>query len=232
MLLSAPATTPDSDERIAVLGSIVLSIPQYRTQRVDAVAILCGMGERRAEHAATLLDYRHHDDHHPICLVALPRASERTAQLSWRETDRVVLAHGLLFSCRSRVVIESGAQENTRTNALWIAEEVVSRNIKSLALVTASYHMLRGVLSVIKALSDKSLYPLVLPAPMPLWNEPVPELTIREENVVRAREMFAREILKIREYQTLGHVATLDELETYLGRTIHAAWWGQPSESD
>ena len=103
--------------------------------------------------------------------------------------------------------------DHTLEQSDWLIPLVAELGITSLAVVAPSYHLLRAYLTFVKAFSRLD----VDPVPMIPLTVPVPPATPSPENKNDPLwKLIAGELNRIRKYQELGHVATLDELRIYL----------------
>ena len=107
-----------------------------------------------------------------------------------------------------RVTIDRSAA-TTRGNATDTADWARANGIRSLLVVTASYHMPRAMTELERALPDVSLYPMpVVPAERP--DRPSPPLRLMAEEYIKFLAT------------TTGLSAVLPEREPTLGQSGHA----------
>lgn len=199
---------------IAGMAMMLYTVPRV-IHRVDAVAVLPGLGERwRIDDATAAYDNNPQARH---LLVAGINDTEATFEQPTASLLRDVYG----MQREDGIRIQQGAQ-HTGEQAEWLAETVETEGIDSMALFVSPYHLLRGSLTVMKALIKRKRIPLI---PMPVHIPPsvnIPEMTAKGKPT-DAWGMLPAETGRIPGYQEKGDVATADELRDYIN------WmWTQP----
>ncbi len=108
---------------------------------------------------------------------------------------------------------------HTKDQAEWLVAKVQELHIESLALFVSPYHLLRAYLTLLKTFINLKVAPIEI-IPVPVAISPS---TIIPETGTDAWALVQGEMVRIKTYQEKGDVATLPELQEYLG------WlWQQP----
>lgn len=103
--------------------------------------------------------------------------------------------------------------QHTRSQADWLAEKVVELKMHSLALCVPPFHLYRNFLTVLKSLYRIGVQQTII--------IPVPYAMCPDDNLPwfhgNSWELIPGELDRIAEYRATGDVATVEELDQYLG---------------
>ncbi|WP_433088373.1 hypothetical protein ACQP1P_20425 [Dactylosporangium sp. CA-052675] len=196
-----------TDERLPAVTTaitMILSLPQAAAQRVEAIAIASGQGERwRLAHAIQAWESNPR-------LRRLLVATSNPAEATYVE---ITLDHlrGLGLRRTEGVEVQPEPAANTGRQAVWIAERVRDRGIGGLALAVSPYHLPRAYLTVLKELLRRDLRVPLIPVPVA-----VPPHRRIPETGATADELVPGELRRILTYMREGWVATPEELREYL----------------
>ena len=198
---------------IVSMALMVYSIPNV-LEDVDALVVFPGLGEDWRVHHAISWCHRRPTS---MVLVAGINKNEKTWR-SWDIHDTRkefgVPPIGCILLYDSQMYAA-----NTKEQAEWVYERVVSLDIQSLALFASPFHCLRVYLTLLKTFIAHGRSDIVLvPAPTP-----VSPSRLIPENQMSAWDLVPGEVQRIIDYQKKGDVATCEELAHYL------KWlWEQP----
>lgn len=205
----------NAEGEMAGMAMLLYSVPRF-VDRVDAIAVLPGLGERwRLDDATVAYDNNPQARH---LLVAGINPNEETFEQPTPELLRGV--YGMQRTDGIR--IQNGAR-NTPDQTEWLVDMVEAEGIESMALYVSPYHLLRGSLTLMKSFikRDKQV-PII---PMPVHVAPtivIPEMAAKG-TPLDAHGMLPAETKRITTYQAGGDVATAAELSNYVN------WmWAQP----
>lgn len=106
--------------------------------------------------------------------------------------------------------IQQKVASNTFEQAVWAVEKMSQLSIGKAIIVTATYHMLRAYLTMLRQLDKQGFSASLFPAPV---------LPI---NIFFEKDRMEAEILRIKEYQEKGDVASLESLIMYSSRFYDA----------
>lgn len=106
--------------------------------------------------------------------------------------------------------VESG--DNTKVQAEWMAERVMTLGLRSITLFVPAYHLLRAYCTILKTFIKHDLCIPLIPAVVQ-----VPLELETPETGVGQWDMATGEVERMVTYQKLGDVATAPELRAYLG---------------
>jgi hypothetical protein len=195
------------------LVNFISSIPNSLLYRVEAFAVLPGMGEDwRLIQAIQKWQSNNYATTH--FFIAGFNQSEKTTTA----TDLRILSlppFNLRINDPVYSQLEAG---NTKEQAEWVLSMAKECDVRSLAIFAPSYHMPRAYLTFLKTFLKNNFRIVLVPAPVF-----IPPDRIIPESEIDSWEMFPGEIRRIRAYQEKGDVATLGELKEYF------AWmWKQP----
>lgn len=200
---------------MAGMAMMLYSVPRF-VDRVDAVAVLPGLGERwRLDDATGAYD---NNPQARRLLVAGINPHEETFEQPTSE-----LLHDVFGMQRTDGIrIQNGAR-NTPDQTEWIADTVEAEGIESMALYVSPYHLLRGSLTLMKSFIKRNKQIPIIPVPVHV----APSITIPEMAAkgtpLDAHGMLPAETKRITTYQAGGDVATAAELRNYID------WmWTQP----
>ena len=150
---------------------------------VDAVVCLPGEGEnRRQDFAQSLVNDFRKNRAGTLFLVAGFGPNEN------KEID----------------AIKQGVANNTLEQAVWVAEIMSQFRLRNVVIVTATYHMLRAYLTILRQIEKKGFSASLFPAP------------VLSDNIFFEEERMEAEIQRIKTYQEKGDVASLSSLLMYL----------------
>ncbi len=151
-------------------ASVVVAKPQMPDQRTDAIIVLTG-GDKRVNTGLDLLA----DDKAKFLFISGVNAKVKPEELIalWRGNHKKVL---------SRITLGYTA-DSTASNAIESEEWIKKKDIHSVRLVTANYHMARSMLMFHEAMPDIEIvkHPVV-PADFEPWKEQFWPLTFQEYN--------------------------------------------------
>lgn len=184
--------------------TVILSLPQAAADRVDALAVATGQGERwRLTHAIRSWEANPGLRH-------LLVANGNPAEASY---DEITIDHlrGLGLRRVEGVRLQAEPAPNTGLQAAWIADRIRSHGITGLGLVVSPYHLPRAYLTVLKACESGGIRVPLIPLPVAVPPEtPVPETG------ATAFDLVPGEVKRIVAYMDRGWVATTGELRQYL----------------
>lgn len=202
----------EADE-IAEIGAMTMMLYGLpRPEGVDAITVYPGLGEHwRVEQAVDAWEANPRTNN---LLVAGTNPEEKT---------QIKLTMDALvdepFNLRRTVGVHTQvAAANTPGQADWVAEKIKDLDIRTMSLYVSPYHLLRAYCTTLKTLEKHDIRIPIIPMPIRMSPD-----TIIPETGATPVEMFNGEVKRIKTYQPKGDVATLPELEDYLG------WlWKQP----
>lgn len=175
--------------------------------RVQAIFIRPGMGEMgRWRQAIEALQPHHH------LLVA--GAWERRAE-TWRPTPEILREFDI-DPDDDRVHFQPTAF-NTKDQSAWVVETIRVLKIRSVAQSVSPYHLVRGYMTDLATLRDKSLDSTVAMFPFPSNDSP---LTVIPQTGLTMGASYQGEYERIVKYMKKGHVATWSQLYDYLVNTV------------
>lgn len=192
----------DAATELFTMAHLITSTP-HPLAHVDALAVMPGLGEQ-------------------VRLTTTVRAWESTQQARYLLVSGTnpQEEHPTLDSLqrppfnleRTEGVFTQVEAAHTRAQTIWISEQIQQLGITSLALFVSHWHMPRAYSTLIKNLTDDNIripvFPVAIPTP--------PNAIIMPETDADVVTMSAGEAVRIQQYQAIGHVATLSELQSYL----------------
>ena len=190
------------------MAHMIASTP-HPVDKVDAIAVMPGLGEHiRIITAVNAWESNPQTRH---LLIAGTNPTEHT---QIQPTLEFLQGNPIYLQRTDGVETQINAK-HTREQAEWLMERVRALNIRSMALFVSHWHLPRAYSTLIKTmLEDGDNY-----RPIPVF--PVSVVTspnaITPETKASVTAMSAGEAERIRKYQELGYVVTLDELHAYLG---------------
>jgi len=189
---------------VAALCIGVLSIP--RITEVDAIVVPPGMGETwRVSSAISLWEADVTCAKH--LLIAGANTNTEDGPPLTVESLRVPP-----YNLRREIGVEVKLyDENTVTQAQWVAERMGALRLESFMLCVSSYHLVRWFLTFLKVQERIGERFVIIPEPTPSsMNRVIPQ------SGATPWESVAGEVKRIATYQEKGDVATLSELQAYL----------------
>ena len=161
---------PQTDSsRIVALHEALLSFSTAAASKVEAHAPLPGLGEPRIQAAVANFN---RSKAAKCLLVAGAHRKELTCEVVTIESLR---RDGLRLSKNKAVLIEKHT-ENTAEQIIWVMEWAKALGVKSLALYTSPYHLLRAYATAIKAMAKLQMEWIpIVPVSTGWLLNPVPE---------------------------------------------------------
>lgn len=197
--------------RYMAMAMMLYSLPRP-TDRLDAIAVLPGLGEDWR-----LIDAVNAWQAHPSLrhlLVAGTNGAERTQV----QPDIAYLQQPPVNLRRLENVHTQVSAQHTKEQAEWLVGQVAEHEITSLGLYVSPYHLLRAYCTVLKAF-QRAKVPIAL-IPLPVAKPPQTPIP---ETSATGWQMVDGEVKRIQVYQEKGDVVSYDELQEYIN------WlWNQP----
>jgi hypothetical protein len=175
-------------------------------QRVDAIAVLPGLGENKRIISA-IKAWEAGNSNARYLLVAGTNGLEKTQT----QPSIDFLMSSVIGLKKSDRVETQVSAEHTLAQTSWLVDRIKNLGITSLALYVSDWHITRAYSTLIKSLRKSDVLIPVFPVSVP-----VSPASIIPEYGVTAAAMSAGEAKRIITYQEKGDVATLEELVEYL----------------
>jgi hypothetical protein len=200
---------------MASMAMMLYTVPRA-IDRVDAVAVLPGLGERWRLDDATAA-YDNNPQARRLLITGI-----NGNELTFEQPTPDILREKYGMQREDGIRIQQGAL-HTKAQAEWLAATVEEEGVESMGLFISPYHLLRGSLTTLKAFIRHDVRIPIIPMPVHIApSETIPEMAAK--GIPRdAWGMLPAETARITEYQAKGDVATADELREYIN------WmWTQP----
>lgn len=204
----------DGNSDLFTMAHLVVSTP-HNLQDIDAIAVLPGLGED-SRLIAAVNDWQA-NPHLRHLFVTGTNGAERTQT----QPDIAYLCAEPFNLTRTEGVVTQVSAEHTLEQAHWLIDQISQYSIKSLALYVSNWHITRAYSTIIKTMMTAGIQIPIYPVAVPTSPD-----SIIPETGATAAEMSAGEAVRIPKYQSVGHVATRAELETYL------AWLWRQTNGD
>ena len=117
---------------------------------------------------------------------------------------------------RADGVITKAVNRDTLDLIDWVMEQVRNNNVRSLAIFTSPYHLLRSFGTAIRALDRHHMDPIpIIPISVGSLDDIVPE-SLRTGTVKSGHDMVAGEVLRFQKYSQQGDVADYEQILSYM----------------
>lgn len=202
--------SPNADQQLATIVMSILTIPRTYMNTIQSMLIFPGVGgPGRIFDAIEYMHTRSGTWRHLVVPGINPQeAWENNFEIF---TEQMLRAHPYHISEHLDLSVQ-GDTEHTGSQAEWIAQVFDEKSIGSSIIMAAPFHLPRAFLTTLTALKRHGRFETVL---MPLPGA-VPPMQLLTEFGGSSWELFAGELVRIREYQKLGHILGDDEIVEYL----------------
>lgn len=182
---------------------LIGSVP-YPASGVDALAVMPGLGEHGRIIAAIRAWESGNARHLLVTGTNGIEREQRQPTLEFLTGDPINLH-------RTEGVITQVSAENTGDQADWLMQQIIEHQIGSLALFVSHWHLPRAYSVVLRSMREHNIRIPIFPVAVP--SSPKAIVPETGETVV---VMSAGEAERIKKYQKLGYVVSLQELADYL----------------
>ena len=168
-----------------------------KLEKVDAIICLEGDNYARADKARKLFE----KDLAPLILIS-GGLEDSPGSIHARKMKSYLVEKGVP---ESRIDLEENSK-NTHEQAVEVIKIIKERKWRKVILVASEFHQLRAFLTFLKERGD---YPVVI------FNAPSKKLWSDRSLGESRQSLFLGELVKIKEYQKKGHLASVEEALKY-----------------